>query len=173
VSADTHDANADDAIAALTALAQRIQAHCLERGLTVGTAESCTGGLVAHVLTEIAGSSGYFLGGIVSYSDTAKEHLLDVPADVLAAHGAVSAQVARAMADGARVRLGTSLAVAVTGIAGPGGGSDAKPVGLTYVAVADDVGAEVRRHHWTGDRATNKRHSAHAALELLLERVGG
>jgi PncC family amidohydrolase len=173
VSADTLDAPADDVVAALTALAERLQAQCLERGLTVGTAESCTGGLVAHVLTEIAGSSGYFLGGIVSYSDSAKEHLLDVPPDVLAAHGAVSAQVARAMADGARMRLGTSLAVAVTGIAGPGGGSDAKPVGLTYVAVADDVGAEVRRHHWTGDRAANKRHSARAALELLLERVGG
>jgi PncC family amidohydrolase len=94
-----------------------------------------------------------------------------VPHDVLAAHGAVSAQVAMAMATGGRARTGADLAVSVTGIAGPAGGSPSKPVGLTYVAVADALGVAVRRHLWTGDRSENKRQSAAAALELLLERV--
>jgi len=164
---------AEESLAALVTLAERLQGICLGRSLTVGTAESCTGGLVAHVLTEIPGSSGYFVGGVVSYSDETKAGLLAVPTDVLAAHGAVSAQVARAMAIGARDRLGVELAVSVTGIAGPGGGSEAKPVGLTYVAVADSAGEDVRRFHWTGDRASNKRASAEAALELLIERASG
>jgi nicotinamide-nucleotide amidase len=159
------------AIADLIALAERLQGICLGRSLTVATAESCTGGLVAHVLTEVPGSSGYFQGAVVTYSDEAKKTLLGVPDEILTAHGAVSAQVARAMAAGARERLGVGLAVAVTGIAGPDGGSEAKPVGLTYVAVADEAGEEVRRFHWTGDRAENKRLSAEAALELLLERA--
>jgi nicotinamide-nucleotide amidase len=155
----------------LVGLAVRLQDLCLERSLTVGTAESCTGGLVAHILTEVPGSSSYFRAAVVTYSDEAKQTLLDVPDDVLAAHGAVSAQVARAMAMGARRRLGVGLAVGVTGIAGPDGGSEAKPVGLTYVAVADEAGEEVKRFHWQGDRAENKRLSAEAALEMLLERA--
>jgi nicotinamide-nucleotide amidase len=159
------------AIADLVALAERLQGICLGRSLTVATAESCTGGLVAHILTEVAGSSGYFQGAVVTYSDEAKKTLLGVPDEMLAAHGAVSAQVARAMAAGARERLSVGLAVAITGVAGPDGGSEAKPVGLTYVAVADADGDEVRRFHWTGDRAENKRLSAEAALELLLERA--
>ena len=121
----------------------------------------------------MSGSSGYFVGGFVTYSDSLKRDLVDVPEEVLAAHGAVSAQTARAMALGARSRLGVDLAVAVTGIAGPLGGTDEKPVGLTYVAVADAEGVDVRRFHWTEDRSGNKRASAVAALELLLERVGG
>jgi PncC family amidohydrolase len=156
----------------LVAQADRLYRVCVERGLTVSTAESCTGGLVAHVITEIAGSSAYFLGAFVTYADDVKRDQLGVPAELLAAHGAVSAQVARAMAEGARARLGTDLAVAITGIAGPGGGSAEKPVGLTYVAVADGDGADVRRHLWTGDRSANKRDSAAAALDLLLERLG-
>jgi len=155
----------------LVALAERLQALCTGRSLTVATAESCTGGLVAHLITEVAGSSGYFIGGIVSYSDDAKRSLLDVPAEVLAAHGAVSAQVAMAMAEGARRRFGAGLAVSVTGVAGPAGGSAEKPVGLTYVAVADGAGVDVRRFHWTGDRGANKRESARTALELLVERA--
>jgi PncC family amidohydrolase len=157
---------------ALVGLAERLQGICLGRGLTVAVAESCTGGLVSDALTDVAGSSGYFLGGVVSYSDAAKEALLDVPADVLAAHGAVSAQVARAMAEGARARFGAAIAASVTGIAGPDGGSEAKPVGLTYVGIADDDGADVRRFLWTGDRAANKQASAEAVLSLILERVG-
>ena len=117
----------------LGGLAQRLQALCIAGGWTVVTAESCTGGLVADTLTDVPGSSGYVLGGIVAYADAVKQAQLGVPADVLAAHGAVSAQVAVAMASGARERLGATFAVSVTGIAGPDGGSDAKPVGLTYV----------------------------------------
>lgn len=156
----------------LVAQADRLYRVCVERSLTVSTAESCTGGLVAHAITEIAGSSAYFLGAFVTYADDVKRDQLGVPAELLAAHGAVSAQVARAMAEGARARLGSDLAVAITGIAGPGGGSAEKPVGLTYVAVADGDGADVRRHLWTGDRSANKRDSAAAALDLLLERLG-
>ena len=125
---------------------------------------------MASLITDRAGSSEYFLGGVVCYSNALKEQLLDVPAGQLAAHGAVSAQVARAMALGALTRLGVDLAVAVTGVAGPGGGSVAKPVGLTYVACADAEGVEVRRFVWSGDRLANKESSARAALELLLER---
>ena len=155
----------------LVGLAERLQGLCLGRGLTVAVAESCTGGLVADAITDVAGSSGYFTGGVVSYSNDAKETLLDVPRAMLEAHGAVSAQVARAMAEGARARFGADVAASVTGIAGPDGGSDAKPVGLTYVAVADAEGVDVRRHVWPGDRAANKVASAAAVLELLLERV--
>jgi|SRR5271157_3139388 len=157
----------------LVELAGRLQARCLERGITVAVAESCTGGLIAKTLTDVAGASGYFLGGIVSYSNEAKVRLLGVPEAQLAAHGAVSVQVARAMAAGAMGRTGAALAVAVTGVSGPGGGSPSKPVGLTYVAVADQAGVEVRRFVWTGDRAANREASARAALELLLERLGG
>jgi PncC family amidohydrolase len=156
---------------ALVALAERLQGICLGRGLTVAAAESCTGGLVAAAITDVAGSSGYFRGGVVAYADEAKAALLAVSPEVLAAHGAVSDQVARAMAMGARHRLGTALAVSVTGVAGPGGGTDEKPVGLTYVAVADAAGVDVRRYHWPGDRAANRRDSAAAALELLIERA--
>jgi PncC family amidohydrolase len=154
----------------LVALAERLQGICLGRGLTVATAESCTGGLVAHAITAVPGSSGYFLGAIVAYGDRAKMELLGVHGEAVRAHGAVSAQVARSMAEGARVRLAADLAVAVTGIAGPGGGTAGKPVGLTYLAVADADGAEVRRLTWSGDRHANIEASAAAALELLIAR---
>ena len=140
-------------------------------GLTVATAESCTGGLISKLLTDVAGSSGYFRGGVVSYSNEAKTALLDVPEEQLVAHGAVSAQVARAMAVGVLHRTGADVAVAVTGISGPGGGSAAKPVGLTYVAVAGMDAADVRRYLWSGDRAANREATARAAIELLLEQV--
>lgn len=156
----------------LVALAERLQARMLQAGLTLATAESCTGGLVAHAITEVSGSSGYFHGGFVTYANEVKRDQLGVPEEVLAAHGAVSAQVARAMAEGARSRIGTDVGVAITGIAGPEGGSAEKPVGLTYVAVADPVGVDVRRYLWTGDRTANKVDSARAGLELLLERIG-
>jgi PncC family amidohydrolase len=155
----------------LVRLAERLQAICLERSLTVAAAESCTGGLVADTITELAGSSGYFRGSVVAYANEAKTSQLGVPEDLLAAHGAVSAQVARAMAEGARTRLATSIAVGITGIAGPGGGTAEKPVGLTYVAVADDDGVDVRRFTLSGDRAANKVAGAEAALELLIERA--
>jgi PncC family amidohydrolase len=155
----------------LVELARRLQETCIARGLTVALAESCTGGLVAAALTETPGSSGFFVGGVVSYADGAKRDLLGVEADVLAAHGAVSAQVARAMAEGARDRFHAAVAGSVTGIAGPDGGSAEKPVGLTYLGVADEHGVDVRRVVWSGDRATNRRDSGIALLELVLERL--
>ncbi|HET7030135.1 MAG TPA: CinA family protein [Candidatus Limnocylindrales bacterium] len=157
----------------LRVLAERLQAACIARRLTMSLAESCTGGLVAAAITDVAGSSSYFQGGVVSYADEAKRDVLGVDEALLQAHGAVSAQVARAMALGARDRFGTDLAASVTGIAGPDGGSPAKPVGLTYVGVADAAGADVRRFVWPGDRTANRLDSAVAALELLLERVAG
>lgn len=156
----------------LQALAGRLQAICLAAGLTVSTAESCTGGLVAHALTEIPGSSAYFLGGVVAYADATKRAALNVPGTLIERHGAVSVQVARSMAEGARRAIGSDLAVAVTGIAGPGGGTPAKPVGLTYIAVDGPAGCEVRRFLWPHDRSANKRASAAAAIELLIWSAG-
>jgi PncC family amidohydrolase len=155
----------------LEALAARLQATSLAAHLTVATAESCTGGLVAHAITSQPGSSGYYLGGVVSYSNEVKIEALGVPPATLAAHGAVSPQTAVAMATGARTRLASDLGVGVTGVAGPDGGTPDKPVGLVYVAVADEDGAEVRRFDWTGDRATNIAESAAAALEMLEARA--
>jgi PncC family amidohydrolase len=123
------------------------------------------------VLTEVAGSSAYYVGGLVSYSNALKLRELGVPAETIERHGAVSAQTAVAMAEGARRRYDAALAVSVTGIAGPEGGSAHKPVGLTYVAVADANGHDVRRFVWHGDRHGNKLASARACLELVLERV--
>lgn len=142
----------------------------LQRGASISTAESCTGGLIAHRLTNISGSSAYVLGGVVSYSNEAKQQLLNVPSEMLMQHGAVSEPVAAQMARGARALFGTTYALGVTGIAGPGGGSAEKPVGLTYISLAgpDDL-LIVRRHVWDSDREGNKTASADAALKLLLD----
>jgi PncC family amidohydrolase len=156
---------------ALVALAERLQGICLGRGLTVALAESCTGGLIAATLTEVPGSSGYFLGGVVSYANEAKEGLLGVPHATLAAHGAVSAQVAKAMAEGSRARLRADLAASVTGVAGPDGGTESKPVGLTYVGLAWDGATEVRRLQLAGDRAAIREAATRTALEWLIERA--
>jgi PncC family amidohydrolase len=156
---------------ALVALAERLQGMCLGRGLSVALAESCTGGMVASAITEVPGSSGYFLGGVVSYADAAKVDLLGVPEATVAGHGAVSAQVAVAMANGARAAFAPTFAVSITGVAGPDGGSAAKPVGLTYIALADDAGTDVRRFAFAGDRAANREAAARAALEWLIERA--
>jgi len=152
-------------------LAARLQAVCVAAGSTVTTAESCTGGLVAHAITSQPGSSQYFLGGVVSYANEVKIAIVGVPEELLATHGAVSAQVAIAMATGVRERLGSDLGVGVTGVAGPDGGTDEKPVGLVYIAVSDAAGTDVRRFHWSGDRASNIHASAEAALTMLLERA--
>lgn len=155
----------------LVALAARIKTAMVEHGWTLASAESCTGGLIGHLLTEVTGSSEYYVGGLISYSNALKQAELGVTAETLAHHGAVSAQTCVAMAEGARRRYAARIGVAVTGIAGPGGGSPDKPVGLTYVAIADEDGHDVRRFQWTGDRHDNKRASARAALELILERL--
>jgi PncC family amidohydrolase len=140
----------------------------VEQGLTLATAESCTGGLVSHRITNISGSSAYFLGGFVTYSNEAKETLLGVHHETLQAHGAVSEQTAREMAQGARRQMGADLAVSVTGIAGPTGGTPEKPVGLVYIALsAPDTGV-CQRYLWQGDRIANKEQSAEAALQLIV-----
>ena len=143
---------------------------CLRRmNQTLVTAESCTGGLIAHRLTEISGSSAYVLGGIVAYSNAVKEALLGVDAATLERYGAVSEPVAAQMALGAQRRLKSDYAVSVTGIAGPGGSTPDKPVGLTYIGVVGpDKLPIVERHVWTFDRSGNKAASAEAALRLLL-----
>ena len=141
-------------------------------GRTVGTAESCTGGTVASRITSISGSSAYFLGGIISYSNDVKATLLGVPADVLANPGAVSAPCARAMAEGARRALGVDIAVAITGIAGPNGGTARKPVGTVFIALASDGGTTVEEHHFAGDRAAVIDAAATRALELLVAEAG-
>jgi PncC family amidohydrolase len=158
---------------ALVDLAERLQGICLGRGLTIALAESCTGGLVAATITEVPGASAYFLGGVVSYANAAKVGLLDVPEAALSAHGAVSAQVAKAMAEGARARFGATLAASITGIAGPDGGTTEKPVGLTYVGLAGSSGAEVRRLQLAGGRAAIRSAAAQAALAWLVEAAEG
>jgi PncC family amidohydrolase len=153
------------------AMARAVQAVALRSGITIATAESCTGGLIGHVLTEVPGSSAYYVGGVISYADDVKAEALGVDRGLIEGHGAVSEPVAAAMADGARTRFDADVAAAVTGIAGPAGDTTDKPVGLTYVAVATPDGTVVRRHVWAGDRSANKRASAAATLELLLERL--
>ncbi len=137
------------------------------RGLTIATAESCTGGLVAARLTRVPGSSESFLGGVVAYADAVKTAELDVPQSVLAEHGAVSVEVAEAMADGARRRVGADLAVAVTGVAGPGGGTDEKPVGLVHLHVSGPDGSRARTLDVPGDREQVRARSTVTALHLL------
>jgi competence/damage-inducible protein CinA-like protein len=137
------------------------------KGLRLATAESCTGGMVAARLTGVPGASESFLGGVVAYSDTVKRSELDVPAELLAAHGAVSAEAAEAMARGARARLGADVAVAVTGIAGPAGGSPEKPVGLVHLHAEGPDGGIGRQFSFPGDRASIRARSVVGALHLV------
>jgi nicotinamide-nucleotide amidase len=136
-------------------------------GWTLATAESCTGGLIADRITNVPGSSGYYLGGFVTYSNEAKEALLGVRHDTLLAHGAVSEATAREMAKGARLRLGADIGLASTGIAGPTGGTPEKPVGLVFVAVSASDEELCQRYVWQGNRLENKAETAEAALLLL------
>ncbi|MFQ5827527.1 MAG: nicotinamide-nucleotide amidohydrolase family protein [Candidatus Methylomirabilia bacterium] len=138
-----------------------------QRHLTLGLAESCTGGLLGHRITTIPGSSAYLERGVVVYSNRAKEELLGVPSELLAAHGAVSAPVAEAMARGICRQSATQLGLAITGIAGPEGGTPVKPVGTVYIALATPDGLSSRRFHFTGDRESVKWQAAHRALDLL------
>lgn len=147
--------------------------RCRAQGLTLATAESCTGGLIAACLTEIAGSSDVLDRGFVTYSNDAKAEVLGVPRALLAAHGAVSEEVARAMAEGALARSAADLAVAVTGIAGPGGGSPEKPVGLVHLALARrgrDTTALCRRY--AGDRRAVRLAAVAEALAMIADDVG-
>jgi PncC family amidohydrolase len=149
-------------------LGERLKA----RRETLAVAESCSGGLISHRVTNVAGSSEYFLGSVVTYSNKAKEAMLGVSRSDLEMHGAVSESTARQMAEGVRRCFGSDWAVAVTGIAGPSGGTAEKPVGLVYVAVAWLNGAVVERNQFDGDRFTIKSKTADRALSMVLERLG-
>ena len=141
------------------------------RGWRLATAESCTGGWIAKVLTDVAGSSQWFDGGVVAYSNAAKTELLGVPSETLAVHGAVSEETARAMADGARRRFAVDLAVAVTGIAGPGGGTPDKPVGTVHFAWAAPDRVMAARRIFAGSRESVRRQTVALALERLVDLV--
>ena len=154
----------------LVALAGEVIAALRRAGQTMATAESCTGGLIGHVMTEVPGASDVFVGGAIVYSNAAKAAVLGVDAATLAALGAVSAPVAAQMAQGARRLYAADVAVSVTGIAGPGGGSPGKPSGATFVHVSHANGYTRGLHAvWQGDRSANKRLSAEAALRLVLD----
>lgn len=147
-------------------------AHALTaRGWTMATAESCTGGLIAGACTDRAGSSDWFERGFITYSNAAKTELLGVPADLIAAHGAVSEPVARAMAAGALAHAPVQLAVAVTGVAGPGGGSEAKPVGTVWFGWATPQGVDTECVRFDGDRAAVRQATVAHALAGLLQRL--
>ncbi|MGI9862443.1 competence/damage-inducible protein A [Moorella naiadis] len=143
------------------------------RRLTLAVAESCTGGLLAHRVTNIPGSSDYFLGGLVTYSNEAKVKFLGVEPEVLAAHGAVSSEVAAAMASGVRRAVGTDIGIGITGIAGPGGGSPEKPVGLVYLGIDFQGRVEVRRELFLGQRESIKWQSTQSALDFLWRSLRG
>jgi PncC family amidohydrolase len=157
------EAHSDDMRELAATCGRNLQA----RGLRVAVAESCTGGLVGHLLTEIAGSSAWFLGGVIAYADEVKIGLLGVPAAVIQEHGAVSAPCAAAMAEGACRVTGAEVGVAITGIAGPSGGTPTKPVGTVYIGVTTPQGTTTEHHLWAGTRSANKQESARAALGLL------
>jgi len=147
----------------------RLAAQLAEQGLSLATAESCTGGGLSHLLTSIPGASAFFVGGIIAYQNDIKERFLGVPKQVLQDYGAVSSQTALAMADGCRSRFGTDIAVSITGIAGPGGGSAEKPIGLVYIAVAVNQGTRATEFFFSGQREQIRDAAISAALDLILE----
>ena len=152
-------------------LLQKIAAALLAQGHTLATAESCTGGLVGAALTELSGSSAWYIGGIVAYSNLLKTRLLGVPPAILATHGAVSAETAQAMAEGGRIHTGADLVLSITGIAGPTGGTPEKPVGLVYMAVAGPGGTTVFDHRFAGTRTEIRAAATLAALHHVLAAV--
>lgn len=139
-----------------------------ERGSTLAVAESCTGGLLGHRITEVPGSSDYFMGGIIAYSYDAKEKYLGVDRGTLEIYGAVSEETVVQMAKGVREAFDVEIGVAVTGIAGPASDLSDKPVGLTWIAISTPESTLAESFHWEGDRSQNKRQSSEAALELTL-----
>lgn len=151
----------------------RVSEMLSKKRLTLATAESCTGGLVASRITDVSGSSAYFLGGIVAYSYEAKASLLGVSWDTLNTKGAVSRETVIEMAQGARRVFTADIAVSVSGIAGPGGGTPDKPVGTVWVGLATPSGEEARHFVWDGDRILNKQLSSEAALQFILDYLEG
>lgn len=148
-------------------LSEQVGKYLREKKLTIAAAESCTGGLLMSYLTDVSGSSAYVMGGIVSYSNAAKHQLLGVDEATLIQYGAVSEQTAREMAVGVRRVIQTDIGVSITGIAGPGGGTPEKPVGLVYIGLATSERVCVERYQWSGDRTANKLASVAAALRLI------
>jgi len=148
---------------------ERLKELYIRKNLTLATAESCTGGLLAGRITDVAGSSEYYIGGTVSYAYAAKETQLGVKHETLLEHGAVSLETVREMARGIRERLGVDVAVSISGVAGPGGGTPQKPVGTVCLGLSDATGERAERFQWTEDRAENRRLAVEKALEWLLE----
>ena len=159
------------------ALAQQVGERLRRQGRSLAVAESCTGGLLGGALTDVPGSSAYFLGGVISYADRVKVEQLQVPEGTLRRHGAVSEETAAAMASGVRRLLRADIGVSITGVSGPDA-EGAKPVGLTFIGIAAPTlpgGGEAvltHRFQWTGDRWDNRRRSVIAALELLVQTLG-
>ena len=151
--------------------AKELGALLTRERLTVSVAESCTGGLLGSLITDQPGSSRYFLGGVIAYADEVKRDQLGVAAALLARHGAVSREVAMAMADGVRKRFGTALGASITGIAGPDSEGSGKPVGLTFIGIDSEWGRRAEEYTFTGDRWSNRRQAAAQALRLLIEEV--
>lgn len=149
----------------------QIAAALVARGWTLGTAESCTGGLIGDVITNHAGSSAYFQGGVISYSNAIKHGMLGVSDAILRTHGAVGAECALAMAQGVRRTLGVDVGVSATGIAGPDGGTEGKPVGLIYVGLSTPNGEAVSRNVWPHDRIGNKQATVDEALRMLMKHL--
>ena len=148
--------------------AEKLVQALIEKKMTCATAESCTGGGVGYAITDVSGASAVFWGGVISYDNSVKRDILGVPAEVLATQGAVSSECAAAMAEGARRRLNTDLAVSITGIAGPGGGSAEKPVGLVWFGLASKAGTATEKKIFSGDREAVRTAAIEHALTLLL-----
>jgi PncC family amidohydrolase len=141
----------------------------ISQNLTIATAESCTGGLIANRITNVSGSSRYFERGVISYSNESKVELLNVPVETLERFGAVSEETAQAMAKGIRSLARTDLGLAVTGIAGPTGGTTEKPVGLVFIALADENNVEVKKFQFNGNRTNIKMQTAKASLKFTID----
>lgn len=151
--------------------AQKIQELCVRKGLTIAVAESCTGGLIGASLTALSGSSRYFLGGVIAYSNGLKSQMLNVPDTLLESEGAVSEAVAEAMAKGVAVVTGADCGISVTGVAGPTGGTAEKPVGTVWIAISAPADTVSRRYIFNGDRSAVRGQAVEAALGLFLETV--
>lgn len=160
-------------MAAMTKLENMIGDLLRARGLKLATAESCTGGLIASRITDVAGSSDYFVGGVSAYAYEAKVALLGVSWDTLKAHGAVSRETVLEMARGARKNLSADVAISVSGIAGPGGGMPGKPVGTTWIGLSASDGEWARLFQFDGDRIQNKSSAVDAALQFLIDYLNG
>jgi nicotinamide-nucleotide amidase len=152
-------------------LLNKISLILKKQNLKIATAESCTGGLIAHTLTNISGASDYFERGVVSYSNKSKTELLGVPEKLIDKYGAVSNPVAKAMADGIRVKSEVDIGISTTGIAGPTGGTKEKPVGLVFIAISTKDNVSVKKYQFGGNRIQNKYDTCKAALDMLYDNL--